>query len=189
MASNTKIAAIVLAAGLSRRSGLVNKLLYPVDGTVMVRKVVEMLASSTADPVIVVTGFEAPEVETSLSGLPVNFAHNQHFNDGMGSSISRGIKALPDDVDGVLICLGDMPHIKASTIDALIEASQEKNICVPINNGRQGNPVLFPKNNFQALEGLKGDRGGKALIQNNDRLVVEVTTEDTGIFIDHDDVG
>jgi len=186
MEKNPRIGAVVLAAGLSRRAGTVNKLLSPVNGKAMVRGVVDMLSALPIDPVVVVTGFEAPEIEKTLSGCPVIFAHNANFADGMGGSIGCGVTALPDDVDGVMICLGDMPHVKASTIRKLIEAFKGKEICVPVRDGRQGNPVLFSSTYFSALKSIQGDKGGKSLIQDMHENVGFVAVEDTGIFIDHD---
>ena len=189
MTANPQIAAIVLAAGQSKRAGPVNKLLSPIDGRVMVRTVVETLTSQPINPVIVVSGFEAPEVAAALSGCRVTFAHNPEFAEGMGGSIGCGITALPDGVDGALICLGDMPHVKADTISQLIGALRDQGICVPVMGGRRGNPVLFAKSHFAALKSIDGDRGGKKVMDSNPDHVVEVAVDDGGIFIDHDKVG
>jgi len=189
MTCSPKIAAIVLAAGLSTRSGPVNKLLHSVDGKVMVRSVVDLLTAVPIDPVIVVTGFEALKIEAALSGCPVIFVHNSAFEHGMGGSIGCGVAALADDVDGVLICLGDMPHVNTDTIHRLCEAFKHGGIYVPIKGGRHGNPVLFAREHFKALTALNGDRGGKAVIQRNALRVQDVPVDDDGIFIDHDLVG
>ncbi len=189
MMNSPQIAAIVLAAGQSKRAGPVNKLLSPINGKVMVRTVVETLAALPIDPVVVVTGFEAPEIEAALSGCPVIFAHNPDYADGMGGSIGCGISALPEGVDGALICLGDMPHVNASTINGLIEALSDKGISVPVMGGRQGNPVLFASSHFAALKSITGDKGGKKIMQANAGYVREVPVDDDGIFIDHDQIG
>lgn len=187
MPSRLQIGAIVLAAGLSRRAGPENKLLHPVDGKTMIRRSVEVLVKSDVDPIVVVTGYERKKIEAELSDLHVSFIHNKNFADGMGPSIGCGVAALPEHVDGALICLGDMPSIPVETISALINAAQEGNICVPVYDGRRGNPVLFTKQFFQALMELRGDKGGKMLLQENDCLVCEVVTKDPGVMIDYDD--
>jgi len=189
MTTNPQIAAIVLAAGQSKRAGPINKLLSPIDGRIMVRAVVETLTALPINPVVVVTGFEAPEVAAALSECRVTFAYNPDFADGMGSSIGCGIAALPDGVDGALICLGDMPHVTAGTIRQLIEALEDHGICVPAVAGRRGNPVLFAKSYFTALKSIDGDRGGKKIMDANPDRVLEVAVGDEGIFIDHDRVG
>jgi len=188
MAKNPRIGAVVLAAGLSRRAGTVNKLLSPVNGKAMVRGVVDMLSALPIDPVVVVTGFEASEIKDVLSGCPVIFTHNADFADGMGCSISCGVTTLPQEVAGALICLGDMPHVTGDAIIKLVEAFREGKICVPVVDGKRGNPVLFSKTHFPALKALKGDRGGKGVLSANPVSVHEVLTDDEGIFIDHDRV-
>jgi len=188
MAKNPRIGAIVLAAGLSRRAGIVNKLLSPVNGTAMVRGVVDMLSALPVDPVVVVTGFEASEIRNALSGCPVVFAHNADFAEGMGGSIGCGVAAMPDGIDGALICLGDMPHVKSDTILKLIEVFRDKEICVPVRGGKQGNPVLFSSAYFSELKSIKGDKGGKSLLQETPESVRMVAVDDAGIFIDHDQV-
>ncbi len=162
------VAAILLAAGRSERFGGRNKLLAPVAGQPMVRRAVQHLMASRADPVIVVTGFEHGEVEAALEGLAVRFVHNPGFAEGLASSICAGLAAVPDDADAALICLGDMPGARASIVDELIMAFAEAGdapITFPQKpDGAQGNPVLWPRRHFSGLMALTGDRGAKALI-------------------------
>ncbi len=188
MAANFKIAAIVLAAGQSTRAGPVNKLTHSIDGTAMVRTVVDTLVSTAVSTVIVVTGFEALKIEHALTGQPVSFTHNPDYASGMGGSIGSGVKALADDVDGILICLGDMPHVKASTIKTVMKAMAEGHICVPVSSGRQGHPVLFSRFFFNALKSIRGDKGGKAVMKSNAQRVHKIPVDDEGILIDHDTV-
>ena len=85
------MAAILLAAGESRRWGADNKLLAPVDGKPMVRVTAEAILKSTVRPVLVVTGHEADEVRSTLQDLPVAFHHAPDFADGMSASLKIGI--------------------------------------------------------------------------------------------------
>jgi len=189
MAKRYQIGAVVLAAGLSKRAGPENKLLNLINGKVMVQQVVENIVSTGITPIIVVTGHQAGEVQNALKALPVEFTHNPGFADGMGSSIAQGVSALPDDVDGVLICLGDMPHIKAETFNCLLNAIDPdigREICVPVLDGRRGNPVLFGRSHFHLLREIEGDQGAKKVTLSQAANVVEVSVEDNGIFIDYD---
>src|SRR6185312_11949427 len=94
-----RIAAIVLAAGLSRRMGR-NKLLLPVAGKPMVVRVVDALLQSMIGEILVVTGHQAAEVEALLASRHVRFLHNPDYAEGLGTSVARGIAGLPADVDG-----------------------------------------------------------------------------------------
>ena len=118
--SATKIAAIVLAAGQSRRMGDINKLLVEVDGVAMVTCAVDAALASGAEPVIVVTGHESGKMEKLLAGRAVKFIHNADFAEGMSTSVRAGLNALDADTGAALICLGDMPHVDSSLISRLI---------------------------------------------------------------------
>jgi len=185
--SGERIAAIVLAAGRSSRMGPHNKLLETIDGKTIVARVVGAAISSGSDPVIVVTGFEADRIEAALRGLSVTFAHNAQFAKGMSSSIKAGLKAIPKDCDGALILLGDMPEVEASDIEALIAAfAGREAICVPVRDGRQGNPVLWGASYFREMMELTGDAGAKSLIVRHAEHVIEVPLASNGIFADVD---
>ena len=184
-----RIAALVLAAGQSRRMGALNKLLIEIDGVPMVRRVVEMLRRSSAKPIVVVTGHENERVETTLKDLPVNFVHNAAYAQGLSTSLKAGIAALTDDVDGVLICLGDMPRVTAAEIDRLIAAFnpvEGRGICVPTRRGKRGNPVLWARRFFAEMQDVAGDVGAKHLIGAYPEMVAEVEMADDGVLTDID---
>ena len=113
--------AIVLAAGKSVRMGT-NKLLEELAGEPLVRHAVRAALGSRADAVTVVTGNEPERILTALAGLPVHFVHNAAFATGMASSLRVGVlAAAADDARAAVVCLGDMPRITPSHVDALIE--------------------------------------------------------------------
>lgn len=184
-----RIAALVLAAGQSRRMGKTNKLLAEIDGEPMVTRVVDTVLASQARPVVVVTGHEADRVRDALAGRDVEFIVNPDYADGLSTSLARGLAVLPGDVDGVLACLGDMPRIKPQHLDRLIAAfnpAENRSICVPTHNGKRGNPVLWAASYFADMQKVTGDVGARHLIGENDDQVCEVPFEDDGIFIDVD---
>ena len=104
-----QIDAIVLAAGLSTRAGERNKLLLPLAGKPLIAHAVEAALGSLACKVHVVTGHQSDELAAALNDYTVNFVHNPNYAEGMSSSIKSGIRTLPTDLDGVVLCLGDMP--------------------------------------------------------------------------------
>jgi len=184
-----KIAAIVLAAGRSSRMGAANKLLTDVDGVPMVRRAVEAAAHSQARPVIVVTGNDQGKVQAALRGCKATFVHNPRFAEGMSTSLQAGLAALPANVDGALVCLGDMPLVTAASLDRLIAAFnplEGRAICVPTWNGKRGNPVLWDRRFFAAMADLAGDVGAKHLIGEHADLVAEVAMSDDAVLTDID---
>ncbi|MDO9458601.1 MAG: molybdopterin-binding/glycosyltransferase family 2 protein [Alphaproteobacteria bacterium] len=184
-----RIAALVLAAGRSQRMGAENKLLIKLDGQFMIARVVGQIAAAGLDPCVIVTGHEAADVRVALGGGAVIFAHNPDYAEGLSSSLHTGLKALPEDVDGVLICLGDMPDVRTAHVQRLIAAFdpvEGRAICVPTFQGKRGNPVLFGAQFFEEMMAVAGDTGAKHLIGEYSELVCEVAMEDAAILLDID---
>ena len=90
------VVAIILAAGQSRRMGPVNKLLMVVEGVPMVERVMLAIQAAGVEKIIVVTGFESDRIEERLSGYDIEFARNEKFEAGMGSSLAVGAAALAE---------------------------------------------------------------------------------------------
>ena len=171
------IAAVVLAAGRSTRMGAVNKMLAEIGGKPLVRIAAEQALASRAKPVIVVTGHERERVEAALAGLPVRFVHNPNYVDGLGTSLKVGIAAVPEDADGAIVCLGDMPQVDSALIDRLIAAFDPERgalVVVPSIEGRRGNPVVWSRRFFHDLMSIPGDIGARHLIASYAEAVVEV---------------
>ena len=184
-----RVAAIVLAAGLSSRMAGGNKLLADLDGKPVLRHTVDNVLASRAGPVVVVTGHEAGDVGELIQGLPVKLRFNERFSDGMATSLGAGIAALPDEVDGALIFLGDMPLIGGDVIDAIIDAFKPdagKTIVVPVHAGRRGHPVLWGRAHFARLVALTGDQGARALLSGHADEIAECDVDDEAIFADAD---
>jgi len=184
-----RIAALVLAAGRSSRMRGRNKLLLDVAGKPMVSHAVDALLQSAARPVIVVTGHESANVRAALGGRDVRFVENPGYAQGLSTSLRAGLGALAPDVDGVLVCLGDMPLVAARHLDQLIAAfnpAEGRAICVPTHEGKRGNPVLWGAQFLAEMKALAGDVGARHLIGEHADLVREVPVADDAVLADFD---
>ena len=182
-------AAVVLAAGRSSRMGGPNKLLAEIGGRPLVRIVVEQALASRARPVVVVTGHQRERVEAALAGLPVKCVHNPHYADGLGTSLKAAIAGLPAEVDGAIVCLGDMPQVDAALIDRLIGAIDPDKgalVAVPTIDGKRGNPVVWSRRFFPDLTAVEGDVGARHLIGRYAEAVVEVPVSGDAALTDID---
>jgi molybdenum cofactor cytidylyltransferase len=183
-----RIAAVMLAAGRSSRMGT-NKLLADVHGKPMIRCSVEAILASRVAPVIVVTGHDADAVRASLDGLSVSFVYNPDYAEGLSTSLIAGIKAVPSEADGAVICLGDMPLVNERQIDTLVSAfnpAEGRTICLPVHNGQRGNPVLWGRRYFAEIMALTGDTGAKPLIDDHAEEIVEVPALGAEVLTDID---
>ncbi len=172
-----RVAAIVLAAGQSRRMRGPNKLLARFDGAPLVRRVAESALASKADPVIVVTGHRAADIANALAGLDVQIVHNPDFADGLATSLKAGLYAVPESASGALMLLADMPGITGPVIDRLIGAFEAKSapaIVLPTVDGKRGNPVLWSRAFFPELMAVTGDTGARHIIARHEEAVERV---------------
>jgi molybdenum cofactor cytidylyltransferase len=173
-------AAIVLAAGLSRRMGQ-PKLLLPVEGVPVIRRTVQRLLDAGIETVLVVVGPgpDAALIASALDGLPVTLVTNPAPGRGQASSIVAGLGALDAQAEAALIALGDQPTVSPSVIRALVAARDRSGlpIAVPVYRDGRGNPVLFARATFAELLALAGDRGARVVVERDPSRVVVVAVD------------
>ena len=140
------VAAIVLAAGESRRMGRA-KALLDWDGKPLLQHQIDELSAAGCEPIVVVLGHEEERIAAGLrcdGGCRV--VHNREYASGRASSLRAGADALPDDASAVVIASVDTP-LRSATVGALIEAWRGRAdpgaIIVPRHAGRNGHPSLF----------------------------------------------
>jgi molybdenum cofactor cytidylyltransferase len=174
------VAALVLAAGQSARMGGANKLFAEVDGVPMLARAVNAALASVASSATVVLGHEAEKAETLLAGRRVNIVRNPDYAQGMSTSLAAGLKALPPDAEAVVVLLADMPRVNAAHVDRLIAAFDAGNpsIVVPMQGGRRGNPILWPREFFAGMQAVSGDQGARGLLAANAARIVGVNLDD-----------
>lgn len=163
----------MLATGRSRRFGSANKLLAPLCGEPLLWHTLDAVCASRARPIVVVIGHQHQRLRESLQRYcrirrapRIRCVLNRHYRKGMASSLQRGLAALPLQIDGALICLGDMPELRASTLERLRLAYRRGDAAaLPMIRGQRGNPALLGQPLFAAIqEQLRGDHGARHLL-------------------------
>jgi CTP:molybdopterin cytidylyltransferase MocA len=154
------IAAVVLAAGASRRLGS-PKQLEMVGGETLLERAVRVARGAGCSPVIVVLGAEAPLMPRS--GMPVGVLSvmNNQWAEGMASSVRAGVRACDAAVEGVVLMTCDQPAITAEHLQSLMSGHE---IRASRYAGRNGVPAFFPRRYFDELLALTGDTGARALL-------------------------
>jgi molybdenum cofactor cytidylyltransferase len=162
------VAALVLAAGSSRRMGTAKQLLR-VGSRTLLRRIVEESLASAARETYVVVGADAERIGEELRGLSASIVENARWAEGIGSSVSAGLEAIakedpPFDAAIVLTC--DQPHVSAATLDRLIDeqTASGKPLVAAAYANTIGVPALFSRAYFDALRELPADRGAKQVL-------------------------
>ncbi|MSO97925.1 MAG: 4-diphosphocytidyl-2C-methyl-D-erythritol kinase [Rhodospirillaceae bacterium] len=188
-APTPRITAVVLAAGQSRRMGGTNKLLMDVDGKPLIRKTIDTIIAAGLPDIIVVVGYQEVDVRMALAGSGVRFVTNPNYAEGLSTSLKAGLELVAPECDAALVCLGDMPLLRANHLQKLMEGfdpSTDRLIGVPTHNGKRGNPTLWARRFFQDMSHVSGDVGARHLIGAHESLVYEVEFDDTAVLTDLD---
>lgn len=181
-------AALILAAGLSRRMGERNKLLIQVDGEPIIRRSVKPYLEICRGGVCVVTGHESDAVREALAGLDVRFVFNPDFAEGQKTSVVTGLRAA-DHASDLFIGLGDQPSLNGDDLTWLLEmhrSDADEKITVPTRGEDRGNPILVPSALRARLLADRRNPGCHRFTRANPELVRPAETQRAAFFGDID---
>jgi molybdenum cofactor cytidylyltransferase len=186
-----KAAAVLLAAGLSRRMGERNKLLIEIEGKPLVRRTAKAYLAAGID-LHIVLGHEAEQVRAALRDLPAVFVHNPDYTEGQPASIRAGIASLTGGYTATLIALADQAALTADDIGSLVKAfaaDGSRRILVPYHQSRRGNPVIFPVRLIEEMRSQGREAVPRSFIDSHPELVYryEAPNDHTVIDIDTPD--
>jgi molybdenum cofactor cytidylyltransferase len=166
MSQPPQIDIVVLAAGASTRLGTPKQLL-PYNGITLIRRTIETALLVKAHSVHVVFGYEADNMKSEISELPVDVIVNPHWQNGISTSIRTGIQSLDPNIDAAIIILCDQPKLSTDILNTLINtyASTRAPIVTCKYAGTVGVPTLYDRRIFTELLALRGDHGAKPIIE------------------------
>jgi len=154
----------------------------------MLERCFETLLRSEVNELIVVLSTRNKGTRKLFRGQKARIVINPLFKMGMSASIRRGLREVHSHCQGILIALGDQPLLKTRTINALIHAFNqgEGRIIVPSFRGTRGHPVIFHRRFKRELLNLKGDVGGRSIIESHPEDVRVVPVRSVGVIKDID---
>ena len=179
--------AIVLAAGESRRMGR-PKLLLPYGDKTIIETVVQNVVSSRADGAVVVLGGHGQEIEEKVRSFAVKRVINRRYQEGMLSSVKRGLLALPASARAAVFILADQPEVASSVIDLMIEVycREKKGIVLPVYRKKRGHPLLIDLKYRREIESLSPDIGLRGLLREHRDDILEVRVSSPAVLKDID---
>ena len=181
-----KTAILILAAGNSSRMGKTKQLL-PYKNATLLEWAIEQAQKSVVKNVFCVLGANKEVIEKQLTSNIVEIIYNPNYKDGLSTSIVKGIEFLQEhNFDSALIMLADQPHVTSEYLNSLIEASKNNPSKLIASNyqGSVGVPAIFPKNYFNDLLDLKGDKGAKNFLLQQNNNVIKVNSTQNLLDID-----
>jgi len=183
------LAAIILAAGESRRMGR-PKALLACQGTTFLGHLLRVTAHPAISVRRVVLGAAADEIRRATGVAPEAVVMNPEWQKGQLSSLQAGLHSLPEGgTDGVLVCPVDQPLISALLVDRLIKAfrAQKRDIVMPTWQGHRGHPVIFSSKLYPELFAAPVDVGARAVVWAHQAELFELPTEEEGVVMNLND--
>ena len=181
-----KIAAIVLAAGASiRMNGRVKQLL-PWRGETLIENAIELATQSHTDETLVVLGAHADAIQPFVEKTSARIVINPQWESGHATSIRAGLRALAPEIAAAIFINADQPFLTCEVINALIQCYRDTDapIIAFVCAGKRGSPVLFDRAYFAELEDLRGEQGGRELLEKYPVACIEFDDTRFGIDVD-----
>jgi len=185
--SNLDIGAIILAAGNSSRFGDENKLLAKFGEKTVIETTINNIAKLFKKDEITIVLRNKSKLPNFLKFLPYKLTIVLQENFGISESIKQGLNNFITK-DGVIICLGDMPGVSASTYSKIRNSlsEQEDKIIVPLYKGKKGNPIGIPRKFYGKLKKISGDVGFMQLFSQLKKNISFIEIDDRYILKDID---
>jgi CTP:molybdopterin cytidylyltransferase MocA len=183
------VAAIILAAGESRRLGQPKQLLA-YGGQTLLEHAIQLANEAGASPVFVVLGANFEKIGASIQSSNAIPVHNDRWRQGIASSIAAGLRAqsvCAPEAEGVLLMGCDQPRLTAEHLNSLIsefEGQEAAVIAASSYGGVQAVPAVFPRATFAQLRMLCGDRGARPVIENPPCPVITLEFQGGEVDID-----
>ena len=167
-----RVAAVILAAGESRRYGG-PKLLALLDGKPLLQHVLDAANDSTLAEVVLVVGHAADDVLATVRLGRARAVRNEGYALGQSTSLRAGLRAS-SAADAVVVLLGDQPRVTSALLGALVDRQRTTGAAAVVSswNGRRSPPTLLHRALWPALDALTGDVGARELLAGSDDVAV-----------------
>lgn len=182
-----RVAAVVLAAGMSRRMGRAKQLLG-IAGKTLLERTLDYVRAAQVSEIVLVLGAEAEEIRRQLAPGDFRVIVNPEYQQGMGTSLRCGLAAVSPSTQAALIVLADQPFVRPATLDRMVayHAELQAQIILPLYRGFRGNPVLLDRSVFPEVMSLSGDVGCRAIFGNHTDGIHKLEVNDPGVLLDID---
>jgi molybdate transport repressor ModE-like protein len=161
------------------------KPLLPFEDSTIALHIVTLLKTIGADPILMVTGHRAEELEEYLSHTGIRFLRNEAYRETqMFDSVRMGIEAIADECDKIMLMPIDTPAIMLETFHQvmMIDADMVRTVY----GGRPGHPILLRSEVAKKLCAYTGDRGLRGAMEESGIPITSLEVDDRGVNWDVD---
>ena len=177
-------AALIVAAGMSSRMGDFKPMLN-IGSISIAQRVVASLQQAGVEKIVMVTGYNAVQLERHLSGLGIVFLRNENYeHTQMFESACIGLSYLADKCDRLLFTPVDIPLFTAATLQQLL--ASDAPLACPVCDGKRGHPILIASSLIGRILSDSGHDGLRGALERCGAPMTEIPVEDRGILHDAD---
>lgn len=174
-----RVGAIIAAAGIPGGYSAYDDM-QEINGTDMLRRMIQSFQQGGAEDVVVVTGYRAEETEKSLSRLGVVFLRSPEYEkEQMLDHARMGLRHLYKTCDRIFFCPAGVPLFTDKTVKRLRE--EEGKIVIPVYEGKKGHPVLLDSELVEQILFYRGERGLKGALDETGAEECLVPVDDSGV--------
>ncbi len=177
----TAVAAILLAAGESRRMGSPKPLLA-WQGATLIEYQIAQLREAGVDDVIAVLGHRSQDILPLVTAAGARGVINETYREGRASSLRTGADAA-EGAQTIMILSVDQPRPAAVTRRLL--ATHASGITVPSHDGRRGHPVILDGALLAELREVdEATQGLRAVLSRHAPDVHEIDFDSAAVLLD-----
>ena len=174
MEAPPNVAAVILAAGESRRFGTPKQLAL-LDGRPMLQHVLDLAMEAGLSPVLAVV---PPWLDPAAISGSISLIRNHQPERGLSHSLRLGVAALPPQSEAVVILLGDQPRVSPADVEALLAARGPRPLVALRADGRLAPPVVIERGHFSIVAEPTGDIGLRELMEAHPDWVTAVDVQE-----------
>lgn len=185
-ASTSSITGIIVAAGFSFRMKTLKQVL-PLKGQPAIVQAVKSLQAGGIHDIRVVVGHRSEQMIPLLQNLKVTIIVNEHYAEGMFTSVQAGVANLPPQTSGFFLLPADTPIISAETFRCLIDTFMTRpGIVYPGYRGERGHPPVINARYIPDILNWQEEGGLRAVLNRFENDAIDVPVDDPGILLDMD---